>query len=86
MFWLHIFAKLFHFRDSIDLENPQDEYRAQRLLETLIQELQKKADHLMGEDVFVLKLKLGNYATQLKVGVNSKYSKLQCYPAAFLWL
>ncbi|XP_072927600.1 signal transducer and activator of transcription 5B-like isoform X2 [Hemitrygon akajei] len=52
--------------DSIDLENPQDEYRAQRLLETLIQELQKKADHLMGEDVFVLKLKLGNYATQLK--------------------
>ncbi|XP_078280920.1 signal transducer and activator of transcription 5B-like isoform X2 [Rhinoraja longicauda] len=52
--------------DSIDLENPQDEYQAQRLLETLIQELQKKADHLMGEDVFVLKLKLGNYATQLK--------------------
>ncbi|XP_067824987.1 signal transducer and activator of transcription 5B-like isoform X1 [Heptranchias perlo] len=52
--------------DSIDLENPQDEFRAQRLLETLIQELQKKADHLMGEDVFVLKLKLGNYATQLK--------------------
>uniref|UniRef100_UPI00398F8C55 signal transducer and activator of transcription 5B-like isoform X1 n=2 Tax=Pristiophorus japonicus TaxID=55135 RepID=UPI00398F8C55 len=52
--------------DSIDLENPQDEFRAQRLLETLIQEIQKKADHLMGEDVFVLKLKLGNYATQLK--------------------
>ncbi|XP_069763352.1 signal transducer and activator of transcription 5B-like [Narcine bancroftii] len=52
--------------DSIDLENPQEEYRAQRLLETLIQELQKKADHLMGEDIFVQKLKLGNYATQLK--------------------
>ncbi|XP_048416231.1 signal transducer and activator of transcription 5A [Stegostoma tigrinum] len=52
--------------DSIDVENPQEEFRAQRLLETLIQELQKKADHLMGEDVFVLKLKLGNYATQLK--------------------
>ncbi|XP_072417603.1 signal transducer and activator of transcription 5B-like isoform X1 [Chiloscyllium punctatum] len=52
--------------DSIDVENPQEEFRAQRLLETLIQELQKKADHLMGEDIFVLKLKLGNYATQLK--------------------
>uniref|UniRef100_A0A4W3GRS1 Signal transducer and activator of transcription n=1 Tax=Callorhinchus milii TaxID=7868 RepID=A0A4W3GRS1_CALMI len=52
--------------DTIDLENPQDEFRAQRLLDTLIQELQKKADHLIGEDIFVLKLKLGNYATQLK--------------------
>uniref|UniRef100_A0A8C5D478 Signal transducer and activator of transcription n=1 Tax=Gouania willdenowi TaxID=441366 RepID=A0A8C5D478_GOUWI len=52
--------------DAIDLENPQEEYKAKRLLEGLIQELQNKADHQVGEDGFLLKIKLGHYASQLK--------------------
>lgn len=54
-------------RDAIDLENQQDEFKAKRLLEGLIKELQRKAEHQMGEDGFLLKIKLGHYATQLKV-------------------
>lgn len=54
-------------RDAIDLENQQDEFKAKRLLDGLIQELQRKAEHQMGEDGFLLKIKLGHYATQLKV-------------------
>lgn len=41
--------------------------KATQLLEGLIQELQKKADHQVGEDGFLLKIKLGHYATQLQV-------------------
>ncbi|XP_066554522.1 signal transducer and activator of transcription 5B isoform X1 [Amia ocellicauda] len=52
--------------DSIDLENPQEEFKAKRLLDSLIQELQKKAEHQVGEDGFLLKIKLGHYASQLK--------------------
>nr|XP_055031343.1 signal transducer and activator of transcription 5B [Misgurnus anguillicaudatus] len=52
--------------DAIDLENQQDEFKAKRLLDSLIQELQKKAEHQMGEDGFLLKIKLGHYASQLK--------------------
>ncbi|XP_061447208.1 signal transducer and activator of transcription 5B isoform X2 [Rhineura floridana] len=55
-----------HGRDSIDLENPQEGAKATQLLEGLIQELQKKADHQVGEDGFLLKIKLGHYATQLQ--------------------
>lgn len=54
-------------RDAIDLENPQEEIKAKRLLDSLIQELQKKAEHQVGEDGFLLKIKLGHYASQLKV-------------------
>ena len=36
-----------------------------------MQELQKKAEHQVGEDGFLLKIKLGHYATQLQVGVSS---------------
>lgn len=53
-------------RDSIDLDNPQENVKATQLLEGLIQELQKKADHQVGEDGFLLKIKLGHYATQLQ--------------------
>uniref|UniRef100_A0AAY4CVH4 Signal transducer and activator of transcription n=1 Tax=Denticeps clupeoides TaxID=299321 RepID=A0AAY4CVH4_9TELE len=52
--------------DAVDLENPQEEFKAKRLLDSLIQELQKKADHQVGEDGFLLKIKLGHYASQLK--------------------
>ncbi|XP_053216795.1 signal transducer and activator of transcription 5B isoform X2 [Podarcis raffonei] len=55
-----------HGRDSIDPENPQEGAKATQLLEGLIQELQKKADHQVGEDGFLLKIKLGHYATQLQ--------------------
>lgn len=54
-------------RDVIDLENPQEEFKAKRLLDSLIQELQNKAEHQVGEDGFLLKIKLGHYASQLKV-------------------
>uniref|UniRef100_A0A8C2ZRH9 Signal transducer and activator of transcription 5a n=1 Tax=Cyclopterus lumpus TaxID=8103 RepID=A0A8C2ZRH9_CYCLU len=52
--------------DAIDLENPQEEFKAKRLLDSLIQELQNKAEHQVGEDGFLLKIKLGHYASQLK--------------------
>lgn len=55
------------FRDVIDLENPQEEFKAKRLLDSLIQELQNKAEHQVGEDGFLLRIKLGHYASQLKV-------------------
>lgn len=56
-------------RDAIDLENSQEEFKAKRLLDSLIQELQNKAEHQMGEDGFLLKIKLGHYASQLKVSL-----------------
>ncbi|KAB0397720.1 hypothetical protein E2I00_019169, partial [Balaenoptera physalus] len=52
--------------DAIDLDNPQDRPQATQLLEGLVQELQKKAEHQVGEDGFLLKIKLGHYATQLQ--------------------
>ncbi|ELK01485.1 Signal transducer and activator of transcription 5A [Pteropus alecto] len=52
--------------DAIDPENPQDQAQATQLLDGLVQELQKKADHQVGEDGFLLKIKLGHYATQLQ--------------------
>ncbi|XP_045155382.1 signal transducer and activator of transcription 5A [Echinops telfairi] len=52
--------------DTIDLDNPQDRAQATQLLEGLVQELQKKAEHQVGEDGFLLKIKLGHYATQLQ--------------------
>lgn len=55
------------YRDAIDIEKQQEEFKAKRLLDNLIQELQKKAEHQMGEDGFLLKIKLGHYSTQLKV-------------------
>lgn len=54
-------------RDAVDHENTQEEFKAKRLLESLIQELQKRAEHTVGEDGFLLKIKLGHYATQLQV-------------------
>ncbi|XP_036889228.1 signal transducer and activator of transcription 5A [Sturnira hondurensis] len=52
--------------DAIDPDNPQDQAQATQLLEGLVQELQKKAEHQVGEDGFLLKIKLGHYATQLQ--------------------
>uniref|UniRef100_A0A8C8RCK7 Signal transducer and activator of transcription n=1 Tax=Pelusios castaneus TaxID=367368 RepID=A0A8C8RCK7_9SAUR len=52
--------------DSIDLDNSQENIKATQLLEGLVQELQKKAEHQVGEDGFLLKIKLGHYATQLQ--------------------
>uniref|UniRef100_A0A8C5W697 Signal transducer and activator of transcription n=1 Tax=Leptobrachium leishanense TaxID=445787 RepID=A0A8C5W697_9ANUR len=43
--------------DSVDPENPQDGMKATQLLEGLVQELQKKAEHQVGEDGFLLKIK-----------------------------
>uniref|UniRef100_A0AAQ5Z8G3 Signal transducer and activator of transcription n=1 Tax=Amphiprion ocellaris TaxID=80972 RepID=A0AAQ5Z8G3_AMPOC len=51
--------------DAIDLENPQEEFKAKRLLDSLIQELQNKAEHQVGEDGFLLKIKLGHYASHV---------------------
>uniref|UniRef100_A0A8C8YN36 Signal transducer and activator of transcription n=1 Tax=Prolemur simus TaxID=1328070 RepID=A0A8C8YN36_PROSS len=56
--------------DSIDLDNPQENIKATQLLEGLVQELQKKAEHQVGEDGFLLKIKLGHYATQLQSTYN----------------
>lgn len=51
----------------MELENPQEELKAKRLLDSLVQELQRKAEHQVGEDGFLLKIKLGHYANQFKV-------------------
>uniref|UniRef100_A0A8C2W181 Signal transducer and activator of transcription n=1 Tax=Chinchilla lanigera TaxID=34839 RepID=A0A8C2W181_CHILA len=52
--------------DTIDVDSPQDRAQAAQLLEGLVQELQRKAEHQVGEDGFLLKIKLGHYATQLQ--------------------
>ncbi|KAJ0060362.1 hypothetical protein NL108_010139, partial [Boleophthalmus pectinirostris] len=52
--------------DSVELENPGEEVKAKRLLDSLVAELQKKAQLQGGEDGFLLKIKLGHYANQLK--------------------
>lgn len=54
-------------RDAIDVDSPQDHAQAAQLLEGLVQELQRKAEHQVGEDGFLLKIKLGHYAMQLQV-------------------
>ncbi|XP_042363363.1 signal transducer and activator of transcription 5B-like [Plectropomus leopardus] len=52
--------------DSVELDNPAEEAKAKRLLENLVAELQRKAQLQGGEDGFLLKIKLGHYANQLK--------------------
>lgn len=52
--------------DSVELDNPAEETKAKRLLDSLVTELQKKAQLQGGEDGFLLKIKLGHYANQLK--------------------
>ncbi|XP_039862259.1 signal transducer and activator of transcription 5B-like [Simochromis diagramma] len=52
--------------DSVELDNPAEETKAKRLLDNLVAELQKKAQVQGGEDGFLLKIKLGHYASQLK--------------------
>ncbi|NXQ52847.1 STA5B protein, partial [Anthoscopus minutus] len=64
--------------DSIDLDNPQENVKATQLLEGLIQELQKKADHQVGEDGFLLKIKLGHYATQLQAMLSPQNTYDRC--------
>uniref|UniRef100_A0A7N6AGS9 Signal transducer and activator of transcription n=1 Tax=Anabas testudineus TaxID=64144 RepID=A0A7N6AGS9_ANATE len=52
--------------DSVELDNPAEEAKAKRLLDNLVAELQRKAQLQGGEDGFLLKIKLGHYASQLK--------------------
>ncbi|XP_023120964.2 signal transducer and activator of transcription 5B-like [Amphiprion ocellaris] len=52
--------------DSVELDNPAEETKAKRLLDNLVTELQRKAQLQGGEDGFLLKIKLGHYASQLK--------------------
>lgn len=63
------------YRDAIDVEKQQEEFKAKRLLESLIQELQRRAEHQAGEDGFLLKIKLGHYATQLKVALAHTHTR-----------
>lgn len=72
IFMRALFPCVCDVRDAIDLENPQEEFKAKRLLDSLIQELQNKAEHQVGEDGFLLKIKLGHYASQLKVSLLEK--------------
>lgn len=73
-------------RDAIDLENPQEEFKAKRLLDSLIQELQNKAEHQVGEDGFLLKIKLGHYASQLKVSLLEIFLIVRTVPYNFYFL
>lgn len=59
------------YRDSVELDNPAEEAKAKRLLDNLVAELQRKAQLQGGEDGFLLKIKLGHYASQLKVMVGN---------------
>eukprot|EP00064_Thunnus_orientalis_P010066 superscaffoldBa00001332_g10092 len=67
---IFIFIPIAHHlqvRDSVELDNPAEEAKAKRLLDNLVAELQRKAQLQGGEDGFLLKIKLGHYANQLKV-------------------
>ncbi|KAF7225450.1 signal transducer and activator of transcription 5B-like [Nothobranchius furzeri] len=57
--------------DSVDLDNPGEEAKAKQLLDSLVAELLRKAQLQEGEDGFLLKIKLGHSANQLKVPVIS---------------
>ncbi|KAI3365338.1 hypothetical protein L3Q82_010424 [Scortum barcoo] len=57
--------------DSVELDNPTEEAKAKRLLDNLVAELQRKAQLQGGEDGFLLKIKLGHYASQLKASSGS---------------
>lgn len=57
------------------MDNPSEEAKAKRLLDNLVAELQRKAQLQGGEDGFLLKIKLGHYASQLKVPVS--YCKMR---------
>ena len=52
------------------MDNPAEEAKAKRLLDNLVSELQRKAQLQGGEDGFLLKIKLGHYANQLKVPIS----------------
>ncbi|MEQ2227393.1 Signal transducer and activator of transcription 5B [Ilyodon furcidens] len=52
--------------DSVDLDNTGEEAKAKCLLDSLVTELQRKAQLQGGEDGFLLKIKLGHYADQFK--------------------
>ncbi|XP_030019145.1 LOW QUALITY PROTEIN: signal transducer and activator of transcription 5B-like [Sphaeramia orbicularis] len=52
--------------DSVELDNPSEGGQGQRLLDSPGAELQRKAQLQGGEDGFLLKIKLGHYANQLK--------------------
>lgn len=60
------------------MDNPVEEAKAKRLLDNLVSELQRKAQLQGGEDGFLLKIKLGHYANQLKVPACPETS---CYPS-----
>lgn len=51
----------------MELDNPSEETKAKRLLDNLVAELQRKAQQQVGEDGFLLKIKLSHCANQLKV-------------------
>lgn len=53
----------------MDLDNTAEEAKAKRLLDSLVAELQRKAQLQAGDDGFLLKIKLGHYADQFKVAV-----------------
>ncbi len=61
----------------MELDNPAEEAKAKRLLDNLVAELQRKAQLQGGEDGFLLKIKLGHYASQLKVAASLRKSKEQ---------
>lgn len=63
-----------HQRDSVELGNPAEEAKAKRLLDNLVAELQRKAQLQGGEDGFLLKIKLGHYANQLKVTEQNRFT------------
>ncbi|MEQ2176557.1 hypothetical protein GOODEAATRI_029151, partial [Goodea atripinnis] len=54
------------YLDSVDLDNTGEEAKAKCLLDSLVTELQRKAQLQGGEDGFLLKIKLGHYADQFK--------------------
>lgn len=69
----------------MELDNPTEEVKAKRLLDNLVTELQRKAQLQGGEDGFLLKIKLGHYANQLKVPVSCcKTGELAC-PETFFY-
>lgn len=68
-----LFLQLFTFRTDIDPDNPQHEHYVATLVNSLIQELEAKAN-TMSEDLFLSKLKLIEAANTFRVCIGFEYS------------
>ena len=64
---LRSFVLFLPFRASLDLDSQSSEPAASMLLQQLIQEINQKSEELSGDDLFVTRLKLKDFANDFYV-------------------